>query len=81
MDQQMTEQDQLALGEAFAEHALASAETAEHVAVLSTLPEGSPEYMAHMPAYLAALQREQEAARALTKIANRLSTEETHASQ
>lgn len=72
----MTEQDRLDLGEAFATHALASAETAEHVAVLSTLPEGSPEYMAQMPQYLAALQREQEAARALTEIANRLSEAE-----
>lgn len=72
----MTEQDRHDLGAAFAEHALASAETAEHVALLGTLPEGGAEHMVHMLAYLTALQREQEAARALTEIANRLSTEE-----
>lgn len=76
----MTEQDRLELGEAFATHALAAAKTAEHVALLSTLVEGSHEYMAAMPGYLAALQRERAAARALTEIATRLSEQETHTS-
>jgi len=76
----MTEQDRFELDEAFATHALASAQTAEHVALLGTLPEGSHEYLAAMPAYLAALHHEQAAARALTEIANRLSEQERHTS-